>query len=136
MPNLFLLLFRLVLPWRQRQTLVVTTLTDLLQRDLRFGNTVFLSLLLLPPYRDRNLAILYDCNPTMLLGFYLYVTPLQHSEDALLVGQALAQLVRDRLEEAFRVVVHLCSFPLVLQIFVSRDLEVISFGGSLSSFRN
>ena len=60
MPNLFLLLFRLVLPWRQRQTLVVTTLTDLLQRDLRFGNTVFLSFLLLPPCRDRNLATLCD----------------------------------------------------------------------------
>ena len=61
----------------------------------------------------------------MLLGYYLYVPPLQHSEDALLVGEALAQLLGDRLEEAFRVVVHLSSFPLVLQIFVSRDLEVI-----------
>ena len=125
MPNLFLLLFRLVLPWRQRQTLVVTTLTDLLQRDLRFGNTVPFPFLLLPPCRDRNLATLYDCNPAMLLGYYLYVPPLQHSEDALLVGEALAQLLGDRLEEAFRVVVHLSSFPLVLQIFVSRDLEVI-----------
>ena len=46
----------------------------------------------------------------VLLGF----SPLQHPEDALLVGQALAQLLGDRLEQVLRVVVHLRHLRLVL----------------------
>ena len=57
-------------------------------------------------------------DPAVLLGF----SPLQHPEDALLVGKALAQLLGDRLEEALRVVVHLHHLRLVLQFVVSRHL--------------
>ena len=102
-------MFALVLSRGQHQALVAA-LPDPPQCDLRFGNAVLLPLLLLPP--------------------------LQHAEDALLIGQALAQILGDRLEEVPRVVVHLRRLRLVLQIAVSRQLVGILEDRPLCSFRN